>query len=336
MKKIQWWLRLLLSSGLVVFLLYTVDVGETLAVLIHGQPIYLFLAFIIALGDRVLMAYKWTLLLKPKGIRLPMTSAIGTYWVSSFLGVFLPATVGSDALRVYAVVRGGYGTADVISSIVIERALGFIALFTFVLVSIILSIAVFGQHFFSGMWNLFGIFAALLMLCTAAVYLSLNTAVLRRLNTAVVRRGVHVEHHKFVAKARELYQSYAAYRHYKATLFTFLALSLIETLFPLFWTYFLALAFNIHVPLLYFFILVPITLVLVRLPISLDGFGIQEGAFVYFLGLIGVARSEAFSLGLGSHILAIVSLLPGGLLYSVCGLSMLSQKPGRESVSEVQ
>jgi hypothetical protein len=58
----------------------------------------------------------------------------------------------------------------------------------------------------------------------------------------------------------------------------------------------------------------------------LDGFGLQEGAFIYFLGLVGVAYSEAFLLGITSHILALCSLLPGGLLYGVGGLGIQNKR----------
>jgi len=328
-KTIQRWLRWLLSGGLLLLLLYTIDAHAAVAILRRSQPIYLLLAFVVALTDRVLMAYKWTLLLRAKGMKLPLMDSVGVYWVSTFLGLFLPATVGGDALRTYAVAKRGYRTADVISSILIERALGFIALFSFALAGIIANLSVFGEGFI-GSRRLFWLFVILLIVSTGAVVLSLNTGLLRRLNTTMAHRQRHAQLRKIVGKLRELHESYVAYQRHRLTLMIFLGLSLVENLLPLIWTYLLALAFQLQVPSLYFFILVPIVLVLVRLPISLDGFGLQEGAFIYFLGLIGVARSEAFLLGIASHILALCSLLPGGLLYALGGLGTQS-KPGKET-----
>ena len=320
MKRKMLWLRLILSGGLLLFLLSTVDLQQTITALQHSNGYFLLVALVVALVDRVLMAYKWNILLKAKGIRIPLLNLTATYIKTTFLGLFLPATVGGDALRAYAVSKQGVSGNDVVSSIVVERALGFIALFIFVLVSMILSIFVFGQTFFAGMWNLFWIFLLLLVVSTVGIIVSLNDKFLRRLLKVLEARNIHVQNYRLVAKLGEVYRSYTNYRHNRSQLGGFLVLSLLENLFPLVWTYFLSLAFNIEVPLLYFFILIPIVLVLVRLPISLDGFGIQEGTFVYFLGLIGVDGSQAFLLGFVSHLLAILSVLPGGLLYALGGL----------------
>ncbi len=53
-----------------------------------------------------------------------------------------------------------------------------------------------------------------------------------------------------------------------------------------------------------------------RLPISLDGFGIREGAYVYFPGLVGISKTIAFSVGFINHIVSIIGILPGGIFYA--------------------
>lgn len=315
------WFRLLLSVGLISFLFYSVDLQETLAILSRANVVLLLAALLVAFGDRILMAYKWNILLKAKGIDLSLVNVTGTYLITTFLGLFLPATVGGDALRAYAIAKDGHKGSDVVSSIIIERAGGFMALFLFVLASITLSIFVFGQSFFAGIWRLFWLFLVLFVVLVAMIFLSLNETVLRQLGRLSEKWPVKIREHKIVRKLEDVYRSYRGFQENKVEVGLFLLLSLAENLFPLFWTYFLSLAFHIEIPLLYFFILIPIVLVLVRLPISLDGFGIQEGAFVYFLALIGIMKPEALLLGLVSHILAIFSVLPGGALYSFSGLS---------------
>ncbi len=315
------WMRVGLSLGLILFLLYTIDLREIADIVSRCDFTYVLLAYFIAICDRVLMAYKWNILLKAKGIRIPLINITGTYLISTFLGLFLPATIGGDALRAYAVSKEGHSATNVISSIIIERALGFIALFIFVLISIVLSIFVFGQNFFEGMWRLFWLFLVLLVLSIFLVYFSFSESALSRLGFLFHRFDIRIHKYRIVQKLKEVYLSYRSFQDDRTTLGIFLLLSMVENLFPLLWTYSLSLAFNIEVPLLYFFILIPIVLVLVRLPISFDGIGIQEGAFVYFLALIGVAKSEGLLLGISSHIIAVMSVLPGAVLYSVSGVN---------------
>ena len=334
MKSFSFWLRLLFSVGLIAFLAYTVDLDEAVTIIARANPIHLLIALAFALGDRLIMAFKWNVLLKAKKIEIPLLDITGTYLITTFLGLFLPATVGGDALRAYAVCKDKHKVGDVVSSIIVERILGFMALFIFVLVSIVLSIFVFGQDFFEGVWNLFWIFLALLIGSIVFIVVSFNEKFLRYTKVLLNKRAGKLLEHKFAKKLIEIYDSYKGYQGNLLALGLFLGLSLIENLFPLFWTYFLALAFQIEIPLLYFFILIPIVLVLVRLPISLDGFGIQEGTFVYFLGLVGIMRPEALLLGLASHFLAIISVLPGGLLYSIRGLNfhVIPSRHANESI----
>ena len=95
---------------------------------------------------------------------------------------------------------------------------------------------------------------------------------------------------------------------------------------PILRPYVIALALGVSVPIAYFFVLVPIVLVLIRLPISFDGFGLQEGAFVFFLSLVGISEGVAFSVGLTNHLVFLLGILPGGIMYS---MSRKFKKGGR-------
>ena len=55
---------------------------------------------------------------------------------------------------------------------------------------------------------------------------------------------------------------------------------------------------------------VPISLAVARLPVSLGGFGVQEAAFMFFAGLVGVSRDDAFSIFALIGIAMLVALLP--------------------------
>jgi uncharacterized protein (TIRG00374 family) len=322
MKKLWIWIRLAVSAGLIAILVFTIDFSDLNETLRRADAGFLLLAVFWALCDRVMMAYKWNILLRVKSIQIPLLNITGTYLTSTFLGVFLPATVGGDAIRAYAVSKEGHRSGDVISSIILERLLGTAALFIFVLASIILSISVFGERFFDNIWHLFWLVLGLLAALSILIWISLSQRLVKRGVAWIRQRNEKLVENKIARKLQEGYSSYLSYRDDRLELGVFLVLSMIENFFPILMNYSLSLAFGMEIPLLYFFILTPIVLVLVRLPISIDGIGIQEGAFVYFLTLIAVPRSEALLLGVASHILAILSILPGGILYGISGLNL--------------
>ncbi len=323
MKRFFFVLRLLLSGGLIFILLNQIELEEVTAVATSGSISFILIAYALGIVDRILMAYKWNILLKAKAIHIPLTNLTITYITTTFLGLFLPATVGADALRAYAIAKEGHRTTAVVSSIIIERIIGLIALTTLVLSGIILSIFVLGQHFFVNIWNLFWIILAVFTAISALLYLSLKETALRRISSAFIK---HLDKpgrgQKLVKTFKNAYRSYLSYRDNRIELTLFFLLSLAENLFPILWSYFLSLAFNMNIPLVYFFILIPLVLILRRLPISIDGIGIHEGAFVYFLSFIGVIKSEALLLGIATHLFAIALVLPGGILYIFSGIKI--------------
>jgi uncharacterized protein (TIRG00374 family) len=322
MKKLSFWIRLVLSVGLIVFLLRIAHVRDMVTIVMHSDPVLLLIAYLLALGDRLLMAYKWNRLLRVKGIQISFLNAASLYLQTSFLGLCLPVPIGADAVRAYAVAKDNHKVGDVIASIVCERLLGFLALLVFALGSIILSLYTFRQTFFVAIWHVFWVLAFLLIMLLAVIYLSLNSTVVYGVQALLHKWHISVEQYWLGRKLKDIYQSYRSYQTNKDELAIFFGLSLLENMLPILVTYCLAVTFRVEVALLYFFILVLISLILIRLPFSVNGLGVQESVFVYFLGLIGVTSSQALLLGATGSIISILSILVGGVLYSMSGLRM--------------
>jgi uncharacterized membrane protein YbhN (UPF0104 family) len=76
-----------------------------------------------------------------------------------------------------------------------------------------------------------------------------------------------------------------------------------------------ARALSLHVALPYFFLFVPLLAVIVSLPISLNGIGVREGAGIVLFGLVGVSRTQAFSLQFTTYLVAVAISLLGGLIF---------------------
>jgi len=133
----KFWLRIALSIALVVLLFtYVVDAREVVHILQRFDAGYLLLAIAVVTLDRILMTFKWTLLLRAQGYRLPLLQGVTIYCTSMVWGMALPATVGADAIRAVMVTRRGFNGTDVVTSIVIERMVGFVLALALGLVSL--------------------------------------------------------------------------------------------------------------------------------------------------------------------------------------------------------
>ena len=82
------------------------------------------------------MTFKWTLLLRAQGYRLPLFQGVMIYCTSMVWGLALPTTVGADAIRAVMVTKRGFNGTDVVTSIVIERMVGFVLALALGLVSL--------------------------------------------------------------------------------------------------------------------------------------------------------------------------------------------------------
>jgi hypothetical protein len=82
------------------------------------------LAFLL---DRVIMSYKWGLLLAIRGYSISLVQKLMIYCSAMMWGLALPSTVGADGIRVMLARRFGVRVDDTLATILVERGIGFIA-----------------------------------------------------------------------------------------------------------------------------------------------------------------------------------------------------------------
>ncbi|MEW6185507.1 MAG: flippase-like domain-containing protein, partial [Thermodesulfobacteriota bacterium] len=124
-KSYSW--KLVVSLGLILLLLRFVNRQELVGV-IHNifWPFligYLVLNFI----DRLIMAYKWKILLDAKKISCSWGKLIVIYFKGTFWGNLFPTSLGGDAMRAYELGKNSPHPVDVVSSIIMERFIGFLS-----------------------------------------------------------------------------------------------------------------------------------------------------------------------------------------------------------------
>ena len=77
----------------------------------------------------------------------------------------------------------------------------------------------------------------------------------------------------------------------------------------------MAIGLRLHVSPLWFLVFVPVITLISMIPISLNGMGLREFAFMSLFGAIGVAPESCVALGLISSIVILLSSIPGGIVY---------------------
>jgi uncharacterized membrane protein YbhN (UPF0104 family) len=273
----------LILLGCVLF----VDLDDVVQTLRRLTPIELAALLLIATADRLLMGYKWALLLRVAGVSTPTPRVIRYFYQANFAGSFMPSHVGRDVLRAWWVMRDSGVSNPVFASLLVERVLGFAAAVNWA----ILGGTIFLCHIEPGhvfRWVALGLLAAavantaFIPSSSAPVTASCSgsaepSRVPRRQQAPRVRRGVR----RFGAQPRHLaLNALLTVVEQGLQMLLYLGIAGASTpcrrSFP---------SWRRR----------PCSRLVVRLPIAPDGWGVGELAAIGAYGLVGVSAAEAFS-----------------------------------------
>lgn len=312
-------IRAVVSVSLFLIVISRVDFHTVKGLFARTEPLYFGLALLMLLSDRFLMAFKWNLLIRVKEVTLSIWQSFRIYLISNFFGIFLPTGIGGDIYRIYYTSKREGQAEEIAASVFLERFIGTIASAMF---------AVFGFMLMTGLYsqllpehNTVLIVFGLLIFSVAAFWISIHEKTLAGSEYLLGRLG----NIWFFKKWLECQRAYTGYRRYKRTLMVFFLLSVIEQGFFSIANYWGAKAIDLDIGLLYFIGIIPICQIIMRIPISVNAIGVQEGLYALFFSRLGFSVSESFSLALLMRVGHWLVVLPGGILY-------LTHRAGQKSV----
>jgi len=79
----------------------------------------------------------------------------------------------------------------------------------------------------------------------------------------------------------------------------------------------LGLSLGIHIPLTTYFVFIPIIVLIMQLPITVNGLGTTQVAFLQLFVPQGAPEAKVFALSVLFLALGIAGSLPGGLFYAI-------------------
>ena len=258
-------------------------------------------AFLLLIAaDRLLMLARWIILMRMT-TRVRAGELARIFFVSSFVGSFLPAGVGGDAARAISVARHTQADAAV-ASVIIDRLFGLLAvavagclgvlLITYPVPHLLQQITLVSSLVMVAV-SVGGLFADVI---TARLPAPLRSS---WAGLAMVRVG----------------EALGAYRSRADILWSVAGLSLLVQVVRVVLAWVIGRGLGIALPFAYYWVFMPLNILVTLLPLSVGGFGVPQGAMVWSLGPLGVSPTEAFLLSLVFTIAGTVGNLPGAVLY---------------------
>jgi uncharacterized protein (TIRG00374 family) len=299
--------RLSIAAGLTLIVLWRSNPAAVLQAGRGADFRWLALAVALVVADRALMASRWVVLLRAlePGTRPPLWPVMRVFFVSTFVGTFLPS-VGGDVVRAWGLARLRVSPAQAAASVFMDRLLGILSILLLGLVSLGLA----GRTFATGSVVVpLGLAAAFCATAATVIFSERAARPLLALTTRVP--GTRVG--QFGARLIDAVRRYA---HHRASLAEALAGSVLVQVLRVVQAFCLGSAMHLVPGPTAYFVFIPLILLIMLVPVTVNGLGTSQVAFVWFFGQVGVAAADAFALSILFVALGIVGNLPGGLLYA--------------------
>lgn len=310
MQKYKTVLKFIIAFLLLVYLLSKVNRHDILELFSH--IVWWWFAGLLVLRGLALTlnTFRWRMLLMCHGYSIELWELFKARLVGILYSNVLPSGMGGELMRAYFLTkRDELVMANTVSTVVVEKVSGIIALIVYLSAAILINIKTVEDA---------GVASMIIILMVA-----LGIVVVLLLN-----RQLYAEFSEFVQKRNKrfslaLLRYYSAIHHFhqhRAQLVASIVFSLIVQFLTIVMTWFGVLSLGIDLSFLAMVLIVPLIGLSNIIPVSIGNWGFREGVYVIVLQLFGIGATPALALALLMRIV--------GFLLSLLGFLIVISKQG--------
>jgi uncharacterized protein (TIRG00374 family) len=282
-------LKLIFSFSILAFLLIReVQIKDIPQALEKIDYFWLVLSFSLHALGLLISAYRWQILIRAQGDEVPLGFLAKSYLVGNFFNLFLPTRFGGDVVRIWDGSRYSQSLLKSSAIVVVERFTGVIILLLFALI-VSLSRLDMAKNlpfiWISLLVGLIGLLSALLFFTPIA------SVVIEK----IPEKGML---QKIKSKIREFRHVVLVYKDKKRAFFLALAWAFLLQVNVILHYYLAGKAFGLGIPLIDYFIFIPIILLILTIPVTISGLGLRELLFILVFATYGIAQHVAISFSL--------------------------------------
>jgi glycosyltransferase 2 family protein len=298
-------MKIAITALLFVYLFRKIDFRQFGSALHSARLDLLATAFLVLMLGHYICIYRWRMLMRPLMPILSLGQLIGIYCIGLFFNLTFPTVVGGDVVKMYYAGKPSKSYAQSFAATFLDRDVGMLAMMLIACCAIVLyPVLVPGVGVSLIVWGGFAAFVVGNIGIFSPYFHRLLTALLLRLHMS-----------KIALKVTTISDAFQIMSKHKALLIGSLLISLFNQLLVIAVTWIMALGLHIHVSFVYFLIFIPVITLISMIPLSVNGMGLREAAFLSLFSAIGVAPASCIVLGILSSIVIILSSLPGGIVY---------------------
>jgi len=296
-------LRILISFGLIGYLLYIADIAKLMGILQNLNVWGFFLAIAVCLLALLIMAVRWRVLNLTHGIQTSISKLYVFYLIGLFFNNFLPTSIGGDLARVFYLARSSKNRSASIGTVFLERIVGLLATLSLAFISLYWLI----QYFHSNRI----IYVTMIVIGIIAIFLAsiMSRRLYKRFNGLISL----ITFYDIGDKIIKVLDTLHFYRDKKKVLLKTYLYSILSQFLLILMNYILARSLGLsNVTLGYLILVVPVTFVIGLLP-SINGIGVRDTGYLILLSRQGLETSQILSLSLSVTFIPILISLAGGI-----------------------
>lgn len=300
-------IKTVISTALIYYILNKTDLGEIWASVKSANLWILLASFSLHAVGYYASAYRWRILALAQKMDLSVSYLVESYAVAMFFNNILPTTIGGDAVRAYDSWRKGYPKLKSIATVAVERFIGMFALVVFAVVAVALTGEISNRVPYLWLW---------VTLCFISMWLVLQGIFLQQGKAKILTKIFELPGLKIFNKlVKKFADAFVSFRGKNKELILSLALSLLLQINVIFHYYLISKALGLEVPFIKFWVIIPIAIFVQMIPVSINGIGIRENLYVFFLGLYGVSTASAIAFSWIAYGMILILGIFGGMLY---------------------
>jgi len=299
-------LKIIVSVGLLAALLRQTDIHALVSQLRHMKFAWAGAALATYAVMLLVSAWRWRLLLRAQAVDVGFGQLTQSFLVATFFNNFLPSNIGGDVVRVADTARAAGSKTLATTVVLLDRVLGLAALLAVGAVAAAAAassgISLAGVQYVP--LALVGLVAGLVIVLAGRDRLTRAAQRGAWGRTDGVRRrleSLRVALDRFAERPAALWSAFAGAVGVQALLIAFYV--------------FAAQSLAVPFPVYAAAVVVPVSLAVQMLPLSINGFGVREAVFAFFFTSLGLDVTSALVLSLGSAGLVMIFSLSGGLVF---------------------
>lgn len=308
-KTLFFFIKILVSGALLYYLFTKIGVENFLDKLSTADLWWVLAGIGSFLISNFLGSLQWYLLMRQSGMDLTYRKTVEYYFIGLFFNNFFISNLGGDVFRIYYASRSTEKTAGAISTVFLDRFIGFTML-TFL--SLIGGLLILKENYLQTIVPVLFITLFFWILIFAVFF---NRPLAKKFHPFFV----WLLPESIVQKMIDLYEVLHQFKNAKLFLLKLMGIGFLVQLFRVGIHYFAGLALNIRPGFQTFMLFIPLIALLASLPISIGGLGVREQSGVVLFARAGISAGLAASMEFLAYLLTIVGSLPGAVLYLFAG-----------------